>query len=284
MIMTQLLIFGLVVSASWLVFAYVVPFIRSLIKGWQERQVQESTEKLEQIFIKVDAKKLAIAYALSPLVCGIIGVAIFRHFFGFFIFAVAGLALPAMRVRQLQQSRYRKFISQLPDGIMVLSSCLKGGLSLLQSIEAMVEEMPAPISQEFGVIIRENKMGISLEESLTRLGKRMPGEDLNLMNTAILVARETGGNLPEVFSRLVTTIRSKSAVTETVRTMTLQGRVQGAVLAGMPFVFSVFVYKSNPEMLKLMFESDLGRIMLGVAAVLQILGMIMIHMFSKVEV
>jgi tight adherence protein B len=279
----QLLIFVLVALSAWIIVQYVAPFFRTQANAWQEKRVQESAEKLGQIFINVDTKKLAIIYALTPVVAGIIGLVLFHSFLGLFLFAIAGLFLPALRVRYILDARHRKFMKQLPDGIMILSSCLKGGLSLLQAIETLVEEMPAPISQEFGLIIKENKMGVSLEESLSRLSKRMLSEDLNLMNTAILVARETGGNLPDVFSRLVSTIRSKVNINETVATMTLQGRVQGAILSILPFVFCIFIYKTNPEMLEQMFKTDPGKIMLGIAAILQIVGIFLIRVFSKVE-
>jgi len=280
----QILIFVLVVTTSWIIIQFVVPFITKQIMTWQEKRVEESAEKLEHMFIKVDRKKLALFYLLSPVIAGILGLVIFRSFLGGFLFAVAGLVFPAMRLRYMQNANHRKCISQLPDGIMILSSCLKGGLSLLQSIETLVEEMPRPISEEFDMILKENKMGVSLEESLNRLSKRMQSEDLNLMSTSILVARETGGNLPEVFSRLVSTIRSKAQINETVSTMTIQGRFQGAILAALPFVFSMFIYKTNPGMLEQMFQSEQGRIILGAAVILQIMGIVFIRIFSRVEV
>lgn len=281
---TQLLIFMLAVSTIWIIIQFVVPFINRQTQNWQEKHVQKSADRLEQMFISVNVKKLTLYYTLSPIVSGVIGLIIFKNFLGFFVFAVGGLVFPAMRIKQLQEARCRKFNAQLPDGIMILSSCLKGGLSLLQAIETMVDEMPSPISQEFAMIIKENKMGVALEESLSRLTKRMPSEDLNLMNTAILVARETGGNLPEVFSRLVGTIRSKVNVNETVRTMTVMGRAQGFLLAILPFVFVIFIYKTNPTMMEDMIKTEQGRIMLGIAAVLQIIGIVLIKIFSRVEV
>lgn len=280
----QFIIFVLVAVSAWVFIQHVLPFIKTKGEEWQEKRIDKSSEKLEQMFIIVDKKKLTLLYALAPVVTGLIGLIIFKNFLAAFLFAIAGLVLPAMRVKQLQASRYAKFSAQLPDGIMILSSCLKGGLSLLQAIEALVEEMPAPISQEFGMVIKENKMGVSLEESLSRLTKRMPSEDLNLMNTAILVARETGGNLPEVFGRLVATIRAKDNIRETVRTMTVQGRFQGAILSFLPFVFSIFIYKVNPDMLNQMLQSEQGKIMIAVAAVLQIAGILLIRIFSRVEV
>lgn len=280
----QLIIFTLVVAGTWVIAQFVVPFITDKVRIWQEKRTQESAEKLEKMFIKVDKKKLAIMFALSPLLTGIIGLIIFQSFLGLFICAIIGLVLPATWLKNLQTGRYKKFNSQLPDGLMILSSCLKGGLSLLQSIEVMAEEMSTPISQEFGIIVKENKMGISLDESLTRLSHRMPSEDLNLMNTAILVARETGGNLPQVFARLVNTIRSKSQIIETVRTMTLMGRAQGIILSALPFVFSFAIYKTSPQMLEEMFQSEIGRMLLVLAAILQIIGIFLIRIFSRVEV
>ncbi len=279
----QLIMFILIVSTIWIIFQFVAPLLKRQFDAWQDKNIRKSSERLEQMFINVNIKKLTIYYTLSPVVAGIVGLILFHNFLGFFIFAVGGLVFPAMRIKQLQDARYRKFNSQLPDAIMILSSCLKGGLSLLQAIETMVDEMPAPISQEFSMIIKENKMGVSLEESLSRLTKRMPGEDLNLMNTAILVARETGGNLPEVFSRLVGTIRSKMNVNETVRTMTIMGRAQGFLLSILPFVFVIFIYKTNPTMMQDMIKTEQGRMMLGIAAVLQTIGIVLIKIFSRVE-
>lgn len=281
---TQLLIFMLVVSSVWVIAQFVVPFIKRQADSWQDKRVQASAERLEQMFITVNVKKLTLYYTLAPIIAGIVGLIIFRNFLGFFLFAVVGLVFPAFRVKQMQNARYRKFNSQLPDGIMILSSCLKGGLSLLQAIEVVVDEMPSPISQEFAMVIKENKMGVALEESLARLARRMPGEDLNLMNTSILVARETGGNLPEVFSRLVSTIRSKLNINETVKTMTVMGRAQGFLLSALPVIFIIFIYKTSPDMMEQMIKTEQGRIMLGIAAGLQLVGIVLIKIFSRVEV
>ena len=115
-----------------------------------------------------------------------------------------------------------------------------------------MEEMPPPLSQEFG--LEEARMGMDLEESLGRLNKEMDSEDLNLMATAILVARETGGNLLEVFSRLSESIRQKSRIFEQIKSLAAQARWQGVIMSALPVVFSVFynraikygLYELNP--------------------------------------
>jgi len=132
--------------------------------------------------------------------------------------------------------------------------------------------------------VREVKVGISLEEALIHLNKRMPSEELDLIVSAILVGRETGGDLTKVFSRLVTTIRDRAALKENVKTLTLQGRLQGIIMSLIPIVFAVIVYKMNPHHFDIMFSDDLGRILLGVAVVLQIVGVILLKIFSKVDI
>jgi len=152
-----------------------------------------------------------------------------------------------MVIKIMEKKRVEKFAGQLVDGLMVISSALKGGLSLLQALEVLVEEMPPPISQEFGLILRENKIGLTLEESLRRLNGRLKLEELGLMINSVLVARETGGDLTKVFSRLATTIRDNRKLKENIRTLTLQGRLQGIIMSLLPFVFAWWVMTTNKE-------------------------------------
>jgi tight adherence protein B len=173
---------------------------------------------------------------------------------------------------------------QLLDAINMLASCLKGGLSLLQGFEVLVEEMPVPINQELGLVVRENKMGISLEESLIRLNKRMNLEELGLVVNALLVARETGGELTKVFSRLSVTIRDNHKLKENIKTLTLQGRLQGYIMSFLPIVFVAWVLSVDKHHFDIMMKSDMGRLLLVIAVVMQICGMILIRIFSIIKI
>jgi tight adherence protein B len=194
------------------------------------------------------------------------------------------MIIPSILMKRMIVMRRMKFNSQISDGLMILSSCLKGGLSLLQAIEALVEELPPPISQEFGIILRENKMGMSLEESFEKLGKRMPSEELNLLTTAILVARETGGDITQLFGTLINTIRAKIKISDNVKTLSMQGKIQGVVMSLLPIVFTVMVYSFNPRYFDIMLSNSLGRILLIYALGSEIVGVFLIRMFSKVNV
>ena len=154
----------------------------------------------------------------------------------------------------------------------------------MQGFEVLVEEMPAPMSEEIGLVVRENKMGIPLEESLVRLNKKMNMEELGLIVNALLVSRETGGELTKVFSRLSVTIRDNRKLKDSIKTLTLQGRMQGAIMSFLPIVFVAWVLSTNKHHFDIMMNSDLGRMLLIAAVVLQIVGMILIKKFSTIKI
>lgn len=195
-----------------------------------------------------------------------------------------GLALPSLVIKRLQQQRKARFQAQLIDGVQLISSSLKGGLSLLQAIEVLVEELPAPISQEFGLVLRENKMGITLDESLKRINERVNIEELGLLVNSILVAKETGGDLTKVLSRLSTTIRDNRKLKESIKTLTLQGRMQGIIMLVLPFFFIAGVLSINRNHFNIMLETEQGRMLLMLAVILQAVGMLLIRKFSTIKI
>lgn len=280
----KLAIFGLAFSSAGLLVWQCFPLWAKRLGGYQEKKVRDSAKRLDNMFIRVPAKKLFLAHTLSPLALGIIGFLLTGQMLIALIAAALGLILPTIIIKMLDTQRRDKFQGQLVDGLMIMGSSLKGGLSLLQSIEALVEEMPAPISQEFALVLREHKMGTPLNESLERLNKGMRSDELNLIVNAISVARETGGNLPQIFAQLIHTIREKTKLLGKVKTLTTQGRLQGAIMCLLPIGFAVVVYSMNPGFFDIMLQYELGRILLGYAVISQLIGMFLIIKFSKVEV
>jgi tight adherence protein B len=167
---------------------------------------------------------------------------------------------------------------------MLLSSSLRAGMSLNQSFEVLAEELPAPISDEFALVVKENQMGVSLEDCLAHLKQRMPVSDLDLISTAINIARETGGDLTEIFAQLVYTMREKRKLEDRVKALTVQGRLQGLIMGILPIAFGVFIYFTNPENFQILLEDKLGQALLMYAMVSEVIGIILIKRLSKVEV
>ena len=162
--------------------------------------------------------------------------------FGVLLGVGGGFFFPGMYNAILIAHNKKKFENQLVDSLMIMSSSFRGGLSLIQAMEAVVEEMPDPINLEFSMVIGENKMGVSLEEALYHLYNRQPSTAVQQMITAILLARETGGNLPAIFSRIVNNIREHKRIKAQIDTLTIQGKIQGVVMSLLPLAFFVVIY------------------------------------------
>ena len=154
----------------------------------------------------------------------------------------------------------------------------------MQGFEVLVEEMPTPMSQEIGLVVRENKMGVPLEESLVRLNKRMDLEELGLVVNALLISRETGGELTKVFSRLSTTIRDNRKLKDSIKTLTLQGRMQGVIMSALPILFVLWVISVDKKHFDIMLQNEIGRGLLILAVILQVIGMFLIRKFSTIKI
>jgi len=277
---------GLIYAAIFVSIALIVYVISSASimqwRVWQEKQVKRVANRLDDSFVFLEKRKLMFLTG-APILLGVAGYILFA-IPGAAIGVVVGFLLPMVFVSMAKGARIKKFQSQLVDTLMIFSSSLKGGLSFVQALEIVCEEMPAPANQEFGLILKENKLGVSLEDSLQSLRRRMPIEEVGLIVSSILVAKETGGELTRVFSRLVDTIRDKLKLKEKMETLTLQGKLQGYIMSVLPFVFTVFVYKQNPEHFLVFRDTQTGKMLLVVAIVLQIVGMFLIKLFGKLKV
>ncbi len=261
-----------------------LPLILGKYSKVQQKRMVKAEKDLDNMFIFKDRKKLVLLFTVIPLALGIIGFILLKNILGFGIGLVMGFILPSILIKNMNSLRINKFSQQIVDGIMVLSGSLKAGLSLIQAIEVVVEEMPPPISDEFALLIKENRMGVSLENCLAHLKQRMPVEDLILINNAIVIAQETGGDLTRILEQLVFTLREKTKLARRVRSLTVQGRLQGAIMGLLPIVFAIFSYFINPDSFKLMLNNPLGQKLLILAVILEVVGLIAIKKLSKVKV
>jgi tight adherence protein B len=162
-----------------------------------------------------------------------------------------------------------------------MSSSLKAGLSMLQAFAVVAEELPAPISQEVGLVLKETHMGISLEEALAHLKRRIPSKELTLFVTAVLVARESGGDVTYVFGRLVETLRDRRKLKERIKTLTFMSRLQAMLMALLPFVFGLLVSRLSPDYFQFFVTDPLGRTLLMVVLMLWSLGGLLFLRFSR---
>ena len=261
----------------------LIPSVYTRTAVINERRQQQFANTMEALMSRSEAKKLSRFFVIAPLVLG----------GGFYLLApanakliavlagiVIGLVLPGVYIRILSSKNVKKFNAQLIDSLMIMSSSFRGGLSLVQALEAVVEEMPDPIRKEISIVLGENKMGVSLEEAFNHLYNRMPSVALQQMITAILLARETGGNLPVIFTRIVNNIRENRKIQANLDTLTLQGKIQGVVMTLLPIGFAFIVYSANRRIFEHMFQSDVGRNLLIYALISEIIGAFLIWKIS----
>src|SRR5690606_1079322 len=188
------------------------------------------------------------------------------------IVTVVGWKAPKPVVDLMYQRRVRKFTLQMIDGLSLMSNGMKSGLSIVQSMGLVVQELPDPIRQEFNLVLSENKLGVSVEEAFNNLAKRIQSDDVEMFVTSVNILKETGGNLAETFDTITTTIRERIKLEQKIDAMTAMGRMQGMILLAVPGVIGGHLYMSDPEFMKPLFTTTLGWIILLVVVGLEILA------------
>lgn len=271
-------------AGAFFLVKLLFPTAQEKVGEWHKARIDKITPKLNGMFLDVPLRRLILLDVLSPLVCGLLGFLFTRALWGGLAAMAGGLFVPLAVVKYLESARRKKFSGQLVDGLMILSSSLKAGLSLTQAFETLVEEMPAPISQEFGLVVRQMRMGVSIEEAMSMLKKRMRVDELDMIITAMLVSKETGGDLTVTFSKVIYTIQERNKLFGRVAALCVQAKMQGVIMSILPIVFGLFVYKVNPGFFDIFLKDNFGRMLLVYAAISEVLGIIFIAKFSRVDV
>jgi tight adherence protein B len=198
--------------------------------------------------------------------------------------ALLGYFLPRMWVGRRIGSRLNAFNKQLPDTITLLSNSLRAGSSFLQSIELVSRESPAPMGPEMGRVVREVNLGLSMEEALSNLVRRIKSDDLDLMVTAIGVQQQVGGNLAEILDTIAFTIRERVRIKGEIRTLTAQGRYSGYLVAFLPIAIMVTLNFINPEFMQPLFTELIGQILLVVGGIMMLIGFFAIQKITDIKV
>ncbi len=280
----KIFILLLTLSSVGLAAWALIPVVTQRYEKMSEQRATSASRSLDEMFIWVSHKKLILVFGLTPIILGITFFILLTN--PFFILAglALGFVLPMAVINILDKNRKKKFYSQLPDVLTSLSQSLKAGLSFIQALEIVGEELPVPSSQEFALLVKEYKMGVPLPESFEHLNKKMQSEDLNLITTAILIAFETGGNLTDIFSHLNENIRKKNKVIDQLKTLTTQATLQAKILSALPILFAILIFNMNPNFFDEMLISNVGRLLLIWCVVSELIGAFALNRLSKIEI
>jgi len=251
----------------------------------QSAKILESAESdLAELYSQFQSKQILNLTIYAVIAMILFGFILTRNIVIALIFGVCGYFIPRLLLKRQQSKRLNAFNKQLVSAVDLMANSLKSGFSLPQAFEMITKEMKPPISQEFEMVVKENRMGIPLEEALINLQKRMQSEELDLIVTAINIGRETGGNLAEIFGRMAKTIRDKDIMLGKIRALTSEGKMQGIFVGALPIILGLALTLIDPEMMRPMFTTTIGYILLGLVVFLEVIGAIFIKKIITVDV
>ena len=194
------------------------------------------------------------------------------------------ILLPSLFYRSMRKKRLKRFEQQLPDGLTMLSGAMRAGASLNIALESLVKEQPAPVSQEFELFLKEQRLGVDFEVSLKKMEQRIPLQDFSMLVTALLINREVGGNLAETMETLGETLRRKAMMEGKIEGLTAQGKLQGIVMTGLPVLLAVLLNFMEPEAMSKLWTTTIGYVVLSVIIMMEVLGYLMISKITSIDV
>ncbi|MFH1266753.1 MAG: type II secretion system F family protein [Planctomycetota bacterium] len=242
------------------------------------------TRLFEQADTTLTVSRLVLISGILALAAAGVGAAARMPLALLPVVALAAAFLPIFWLLWRRKRRLKAFAVQLPDALEMLGRALRAGQSLAAGFQMVSGEMSLPIGKEFGRVFEEQNFGIPLDESLRDMTERIPNLDLKFFVTAVILQRQTGGDLAEILDKIGNLIRQRFQIWGQVQALTGEGRLSGIVLMALPVVLFFAVYYLNPEYMMLLFTDSMGNKMLAGAIFLQVIGALVIRKIVNIKV
>jgi tight adherence protein B len=284
--MLAAILFLLVGTSVFFLALLVMGVLQRAFEQYKERYVTQSMNDLSDMFLFVDPGQIlllnvaafvglaALGYAAGGwLLCALLGTA------GFF--------LPMGLVRHYRSRRIARFNAQLTEALQQMANALRAGLTFQQAMEQVGRDSAPPLRQEFGLFVKEIKLGVLLEQGLTNMARRVGSEDLELVATSTNIARQLGGNMAEIFETIAATIRERFRLEGKIDSLTSQGKMQGWVVSSLPLGLGLFLNWYRPDLMEPMFEGPhwyFGYLLLTTIMALMAVGFILIRKIVNIDV
>jgi tight adherence protein B len=274
----------LLVTGSVFFFSLVIfTVLAKAYEQYQERYVAKSMNDLSDMFLFIDPRQMLVLNVASMCLLGILSYIIFNPILcvGSTIF---GFFLPMLMVKHYRKRRIKKFNVQLVDALQAMANAFKAGLTFPQAIEHVSREAQPPLSQEFGLFVKEVKLGVPLEEALVNMAKRVGSDDLELVVVSTNIARQLGGNMAEMFETISTVIRERFRLEGKIDALTSQGKLQGWIVAAMPAVLGMVLNSMRPDLMEPMMNHLFGYVLVTVIAIMEVLGVLIIRRIVNIDI
>jgi tight adherence protein B len=237
-----------------------------------------------QAGMKIKPGKLILVTAIVAIGAGVLAHYSYHIPIATGIAAVVGVFVPITVVAFRRRQRLRAFERNFPEAIDLLGRAIRAGHAISTGMEMISKELPEPVSDEFRVTFEEQNFGLPMKDAMLNLAERVPLIDVRFFVSALLIQKETGGNLAEILDTLSRVIRERFKIYGDVRTRTAQGRLTAGILIALPPMMMVALGTLNPPYIRVLFDDPVGPWTLGVAALMQVLGTIMLWRIVNIEV
>ncbi len=268
------------------IFWSVIQVGRDLMSRQKQSIARHSEEEggLRDMFIAVDPQKLfyynmAALFIVPALLWGFSGNAVLVVGAAIFI-----IIFPRLYVRWLKKRRFDQFEKQLPDALLMVSGAMRAGASLTVAMESMVKEQKPPLSQEFDLLLREQRVGVDFDTALKNMEKRLPIQDFIMVVSGMRISREVGGNLADILETLADTLRMKHQMEGKIKALTAQGKMQGLVMTSLPLFLMFILTHMEPEAMAPLYDTLVGWATLSVIAVMEVIGYVAIQKIVSIDV
>lgn len=282
---TALIVFTIVFALSAALLAwFVIDIGTGSLTKYRATFTARAKFQAQEFFLFIDPRKLFAAnLALMALGGALVWMASGSALVALIVFAALALT-PRLIYRWMRTRRLMAFEEQLPDALMMLSGGMRAGVGLSAAIQQLVREAQPPLSQEFTLMLREQRLGVPLEQALANLNRRVPTQTTTLVVSAMRIASETGGSLAETLERTSHTIRSRLQMEGKIRALTAQGKLQAWVVGLLPLVLMLVLNKMEPDAMSLLWSTRVGWATLMVVGFLELMGIYVIRKIIAIDV
>lgn len=268
------------------IFWSIIQVGRDLMSKQKQSIARHAEEEggLRDMFIAVDPQKLfyynmGALFIVPGLLWGFTGNAVLVVGAAIFI-----IIFPRLYVRWLKKRRFDQFEKQLPDALLMVSGAMRAGASLTVAMESMVKEQKPPLSQEFDLLLREQRVGVDFDTALKNMEKRLPVQDFIMVVSGMRISREVGGNLADILETLADTLRMKHQMEGKIKALTAQGKMQGLVMTSLPLFLMFILTHMEPEAMAPLYDTLVGWATLSVIAVMEVIGYVAIQKIVSIDV
>lgn len=259
-----------------------IPWLnRSLVK----LQITSSIKRrIDQADLNITVMRLVLFSAMAGVLAFLATSMISQSYLLRLVLGFIAGALPFLHVMAKRKKRMNRFLQLLPDALDLMSRGLSAGHAFTEALHMVAMEMPEPIATEFRKTYEEQNLGLSLKLALENMVHRMPLFDLRMCVTAILIQRETGGNLSELLEKVAYTIRERFRIMEDLKTLTLSSRWSAWLLCALPIFLAIYMSVMNPQYMEVMWRDPRGHKLLAIAAIMQTMGILLVQKIMKIKI